>query len=72
MKSILITEPYITLGQLLKHLGTVSTGGAAKYFLRDNPVHVNGELETRRGRKIVVGDEIIILNDTYKVMDENR
>lgn len=59
-KQVEIKDEYITLGQLLKHLGIISTGGAAKWFLKETPVHINGELEDRRGRKLYDGDRVEI------------
>lgn len=45
-------EEYITLNILLKITDLISTGGMAKIFLLENDVFVNGERETRRGRKL--------------------
>ena len=53
-------EMYITLNVLLKISGIISTGGQAKYYLQENEVLVNGELESRRGRKLYPNDEIIV------------
>lgn len=61
-KEIKIRGDYITLGQLLKEEGLIQTGGAAKYFLRENEVQVNGQVETRRGKKLRSGDEVIVPN----------
>lgn len=58
MESIPITNTYITLGQLLKHRGVIDTGGAAKWYLAQHIVYVNGEQENRRGRKLYEGDTI--------------
>ena len=43
---------HIALAALLKASGMASSGGAAKMLLGDGQVRVNGESETRRGRKI--------------------
>ena len=59
-KKVAISSEFITLGQLLKEEGIIPTGGAAKWFLRENEVKVNGESEARRGRKLRVGDQIEI------------
>lgn len=56
----MIQDEYITLGQLLKELGVISTGGAAKWYLQESPVHINGELDNRRGKKLYPGDRIEI------------
>ncbi|MBO4289274.1 MAG: RNA-binding S4 domain-containing protein [Lachnospiraceae bacterium] len=49
---------YIKLGQLLKAAGLVSMGTEAKAVIEDGEVLVNGEVELRRGKKIVVGDVV--------------
>lgn len=46
----------ITLGQLLKWLGVVRTGGQVKDMLAGGEVRVNGTAERRRGRKLYAGD----------------
>ena len=53
-------EEFITLQALLKELGIIQSGGAIKSFLMEHQVYFNGELETRRGKKIRIGDEIDI------------
>ena len=53
-------EEFITLQALLKELGIIHSGGAIKSFLIDHQVYFNGELESRRGKKIRVGDTIDI------------
>ncbi|MCR5112819.1 MAG: S4 domain-containing protein YaaA [Acholeplasmatales bacterium] len=58
MKPLKITTPYITLQQLLKIEDIIPSGGAAKFYLAENEVFVNGELEARRGRKLYPGDVI--------------
>ena len=51
---------YITLDALLKATGLASSGGAAKVMIAGGDVRVNGEVETRRGRKCRVGDEVVL------------
>ena len=53
-------EDFMTLGQLLKFVGLIDTGGQAKWFLEENLVYVNNDPEARRGKKLVAGDEITI------------
>lgn len=60
MKPIKIETEYVTLGQFLKILDLISSGGLAKWFLSENEVYVNDELEQRRGRKLKTGDRINI------------
>lgn len=60
MKSIKIKDEYITLGQLLKLADVISSGGEVKFFLAEHTLEVNGERETRRGRKLYPGDLLVI------------
>lgn len=56
-------DEFITLQALFKELGIIQSGGAIKAFLLENQVEVNGEMETRRGRKLRVGDRIEVIGD---------
>ena len=49
---------HITLDALLKATGLAHSGGAGKVLITDGQVRVNGELETRRGRKLRTGDRV--------------
>ena len=49
-------EEYIKLGQALKKAGLVSSGVEAKIVINDGLVKVNGEVDTRRGKKLYDGD----------------
>ena len=51
---------FITLDALLKATGLASSGGAAKVLIAGGEVRVNGEVETRRGRKCRAGDEVAV------------
>lgn len=55
-----ISTEFITLGQLLKEVGLIDTGGMAKWFLSEYEVFLNDELENRRGKKLYNGDVITI------------
>ncbi len=61
----------IRLDQFLKLSGCAETGGEAKLLIQAGEVTVNGELETRRRKKLVPGDrvicrgeEVVVLSDT--------
>ena len=47
---------FIKLDQFLKWQGWVGSGGEAKVLIADGLIEVNGEVETRRGRKLRSGD----------------
>lgn len=68
MKTLKITTEYITLQQLLKIENFISSGGEAKYYLQDNLVYVNNELENRRGRKLYPNDIVIVEEQQIKIV----
>ncbi|GAB1539529.1 RNA-binding S4 domain-containing protein [Scytonema sp. NUACC21] len=57
----------IKLDQFLKLVGIAPTGGQAKLLIQAGDVKVNGTLETRRGRKLVSGDEVTVEGQTFRV-----
>ncbi len=59
----------IKLDQFLKLVGIAPTGGQAKLMIIDGDVKVNGTVETRRGRKLVLGDKVTIGKQTFEVED---
>jgi len=67
MEEITIKDEFIKLGQALKLAGLVSSGIDAKIEIQDGNVKVNGETDTRRGRKLYDGDEFTYDNITVKV-----
>lgn len=68
MKNVKINTEYITLQQLLKMEDIISSGGEAKYYLAENEVIVNNEIESRRGRKLYIEDHIIIASEEYIIV----
>ena len=67
MEKITIKDEFIKLGQLLKLAGFVDSGVEAKIVIQDGLVKVNGETDTRRGRKVVVGDIVEYRGNQVKV-----
>jgi len=57
---------HITLEALLKATGLAS-GGAAKALIAEGGVRVNGQVETRRGRKLRAGDEVVVGESCVRV-----
>ena len=57
----------IPLDKFLKLVAAVGTGGAAKVLIQAGEVRVNGEVETRRGRKLTEGDVVEVGGETHTV-----
>ncbi len=58
MEKIKIETEFIKLEQSLKFANVVSSGGLAKELIQNGEVKVNGEVETRRGKKLRHGDTV--------------
>lgn len=67
IKNVEIKGEFITLGQFIKVMDLVSSGGETKSFLLNTEIKVNSEIESRRGRKLYKGDLIVINNKEYKI-----
>ena len=55
---VAIHTEFIKLQDFLKFCDAVSSGGMAKNFVQNGQVTVNGQVETRRGRKLYPGDVV--------------
>ena len=58
IKMLAVRKQPIALYQVLKLENLVQSGGEGKMVIAEGLVRVNGEVETRKGRKIVSGDVI--------------
>jgi ribosome-associated protein len=63
-----VRDDSIRLGQFLKLANLVESGGEAKPLIADGAVTVNGEVETRRGRQLVVGDVVSLAGQSARVV----
>jgi ribosome-associated protein len=67
MRNVEITREPVELYKILKFEGLVTTGGEAKLLIGDGQVTVNGDIETRRRKKIVAGDVIEFRGEKLQV-----
>ena len=59
---------YITLGQLLKAKNLVEDGAMAKQVIKEGLAKVNGEVDTRRGKKLYPGDVVEFEGNEIKIV----
>jgi len=64
---ITLRDEFIKLGQALKLAGLVESGVEGKILIEDGEVQVNGETETRRGKKLRDGDQVTLRGTTFTV-----
>ena len=62
-----LDDEYIQLQNVLKVCGLVDSGAMAKNIIQDGLVNVNGEVETRRGKKIRVGDVVTVFDESIEI-----
>lgn len=72
MEQITIKDDYIKLGQAMKLAGLVSSGIEAKIVIQDGLVTVNGEVDERRGKKLVPGDVFEFEGTSVKVVSNEN
>jgi ribosome-associated protein len=58
MRVVEIEKEPIELYKILKFESMVQSGGEAKFVIAEGLVRVNGEVETRKSKKIIAGDII--------------
>lgn len=69
-QSVLLDHQPVELYKILKFEGFAGSGAEAKQLIDEGQVHVNGEPELRRRRKIVHGDKILLENIELRVLCE--
>ena len=58
MRDVILRNEPVELHKILKFEGMVPSGGVAKLAIESGDVKVNGEVETRKRKKMVSGDII--------------
>jgi len=58
-------EDFLTLSDMIKLSGIAQTGGQAKVLIQSGDVKVNGEVETKRKRKLRQGDVVEVNGEEY-------
>jgi ribosome-associated protein len=67
MREVAINREPVELYKILKFEGMVDSGGLAKSVITEGLVLVNGEVETRKRRKIVSGDVIRFAGEEIRI-----
>lgn len=67
MKKIEVLREPVELFKILKFEGIAASGGEAKSLIADGQVSVNGQVETRKRKKIVSGDIIELAGEKFLI-----
>jgi len=68
MNEIQVDTGIIKLDAFLKWAGIASLGSEAKFYIQNEEIKVNGEIQTQRGKKLVKGDIVEFNNESYKIV----
>ncbi len=63
-----IREAPVELYKILKMENLAASGGEAKYMIADGQVMVNGEIETRKRKKILPGDIVEFAGNRFQIL----
>lgn len=70
--NIVLKQEPTELYKILKFEGLASSGAEAKNVIADGLVLVNGEIETRKRKKIVSGDVIEFADNTLNIVTKQQ
>ena len=70
LRRIEIRTAAIAVDALLKYAGLAGTGGEAKQLVQSGQVWVNGAAEIHRGRRLVPGDRVRVIDDDGAVVED--
>lgn len=65
-----LESEFVELYKILKFEGLTESGGTAKRVIEDGLVSVNGEVETRKRKKIRADDQIDFIDHHIEVIDK--
>lgn len=68
MQEVEMSKEPVELYKILKFEGLAASGGEAKAVIDDRQVKVNGEVETRRRKKIYSGDVVEFAGTALKML----
>lgn len=68
MKEIEIRSSDVALYKILKFEGLVESGGRAKAVIDEGLVSVNGATELRKRKKVVAGDVVTFMDETFRIV----
>ncbi|MEV1289138.1 RNA-binding S4 domain-containing protein [Micromonospora sp. NPDC049679] len=67
MREVIIDGDSIRLGQFLKLIGVMESGGEAKTRIAAGEILINGEVDVRRGRQLRRGDVVTVDGERMRV-----
>ena len=69
---IKIKGKFIKLGQLIKKLDIIDTGGQAKYFVKSHDIRINNEDGAKRNTKVWVNSTVWIDDQVFYIVEDDE
>ena len=67
-----IKGKFIKLGQLIKKLNIIDTGGQAKYFVKSHEIRINNEEDVKRNTKVWLNSTVWIDDQVFYIVEDDK
>ncbi|WP_406602519.1 RNA-binding S4 domain-containing protein [Metamycoplasma sualvi] len=67
-----IRGKFIKLGQLIKKLNIIDTGGQAKYFIKSHEIRINNEEDVKRNTKVWLNSTVWIDDQVFYIVEDDK
>ena len=67
-----IRGKFIKLGQLIKKLNIIDTGGQAKYFIKSHEIRINNEEDVKRSTKVWLNSTVWIDDQVFYIVEDDK
>ena len=67
-----IRGKFIKLGQLIKKLNIIDTGGQAKYFIKSHEIRINNEEDVKRNTKVWLNSTVCIDDQVLYIVEDDK
>ena len=67
-----IRGKFIKLGQLIKKLNIIDTGGQAKYFIKSHEIRINNEEDVKRNTKVWLNSTVWIDDQVFYIIEDDK
>ena len=67
-----IRGKFIKLGQLIKKLNIIDTGGQAKYFIKSHEIRINNEEDVKRNTKDWLNSTVWIDDQVFYIVEDDK
>ena len=67
-----IRGKFIKLGQLIKKLNIIDTGGQAKYIIKSHEIRINNAEDVKRNTKVWLNSTVWIDDQVFYIVEDDK